>query len=90
MLSRIILTRTGAHLAPFTGTWRADAALLPNRAGHSMTRDNVNRRLDIAVARAALVHTNLAKHWHEARRRRCQAVFPHQRHGLAKKWIWIA
>jgi site-specific recombinase XerD len=42
-------------------TLSADAALLPNRAGHSMTRDNVNRRLDIAVARAALVHTNLAK-----------------------------
>jgi site-specific recombinase XerD len=42
-------------------TLSADAALLPNRAGHSTTRDNVNRRLDIAVARAALVHTNLAK-----------------------------
>lgn len=55
-------------------TLSADAALLPNRAGHSMTRDNVNRRLDIAVARAALVHTNLAK----------RSVSPHSiRHSTA-------
>lgn len=38
-----------------------DAALLPNRDGHPMTRDNVNKRLEIAVARAADVHTSLAK-----------------------------
>ena len=42
-------------------TLGADAALLPNRAGHPMTRDNVNKRLEIAVARAAAVHTGLAK-----------------------------
>lgn len=39
----------------------ADSALLPNRDNHAMTRSNVNQRLDIAVARAALVHTSLAK-----------------------------
>jgi site-specific recombinase XerD len=39
----------------------ADAPLLPNRAGHAMTRSNVTQRLDIAVARAAEVHTDLAK-----------------------------
>ncbi len=38
----------------------ADAALLPNRNGHPMTRDNVNKRLEIAVTRAADVHTSLA------------------------------
>jgi site-specific recombinase XerD len=42
-------------------TLGADAALLPNRDGHPMTRDNVTKRLDIAVARAADVHTSLAK-----------------------------
>lgn len=39
----------------------ADAALLPNRDGRAMTRSNVTQRLDIAVARAAEVHTSLAK-----------------------------
>jgi site-specific recombinase XerD len=39
----------------------ADAALLPNREGHAMTRSNVTQRLDIAVARAAEVDTSLAK-----------------------------
>jgi site-specific recombinase XerD len=38
----------------------ADAALLPNRDGHAMTRCNVTQRLDIAVARAAEVHSSLA------------------------------
>jgi len=38
-----------------------DAPLLPNRNGRTMTRSNVNKRLDIAVARAAEVHPNLAK-----------------------------
>jgi site-specific recombinase XerD len=55
-------------------TLSADAALLPNRAGHPMTRDNVNRRLNIAVARAAPVHTNLTK----------RSVSPHSiRHSTA-------
>lgn len=35
-------------------------ALLPNRDGHAMTRDNVTKRLDIAVARAATVYPSLA------------------------------
>ena len=42
-------------------TLGADAALLPNRDGHAMTRSNVTQRLDIAVARAAEVDTSLAK-----------------------------
>jgi site-specific recombinase XerD len=37
----------------------ADAALLPNREGHAMTRCNVCQRLNIAVARAAKVHSSL-------------------------------
>jgi len=37
-----------------------DSALLPNRDGHMMTRDNVNRRLAIAVARASKVFPSLA------------------------------
>ncbi|HUI58598.1 MAG TPA: tyrosine-type recombinase/integrase [Steroidobacteraceae bacterium] len=32
---------------------RAEAALLPNRDGHAMTRCNVGQRLDLALARAA-------------------------------------
>jgi site-specific recombinase XerD len=42
-------------------TLRTDAALLPNRDGHPMTRDNVRKRLEIAVARATDMHTSLAK-----------------------------
>ncbi len=42
-------------------TLSADAALLPNRDGHAMTRSNVTQRLGIAVTRAAKVHTGLAK-----------------------------
>lgn len=38
-----------------------DAILLPNRDGHMMTRDNVTKRLDIAVVRAAKVFPNLTK-----------------------------
>ena len=38
-----------------------DAALLPNRDGWAMTRSNVTQRLDLAVARAAKVHSSLAK-----------------------------
>ncbi len=38
-----------------------DAPLLPNRDGRAMTRSNVNKRLDIAVARAAEVHPSLNK-----------------------------
>jgi len=37
------------------------SALLPNRDGHAMTRFNVTQRLNIAVARAAKVHSSLAK-----------------------------
>ena len=36
-----------------------DSALLPNRDSHMMTRDNVNRRLAIAVARASKVFPSL-------------------------------
>src|SRR5664280_1700397 len=39
----------------------ADAALLPNRDGNAMTRFNVTQRLNIAVARAAKVHSSLSK-----------------------------
>jgi len=39
----------------------ADFALLPNRDGHAMTRCNVTQRLNIAVERAAKVHSSLAK-----------------------------
>jgi site-specific recombinase XerD len=39
----------------------ADAPLLPNRDGRAMTRNNVNQRLDVAVARAAEAHPSLAK-----------------------------
>jgi site-specific recombinase XerD len=35
--------------------------LLPNRNGRTMTRSNVNKRLAIAVARAAGVYPNLAR-----------------------------
>ena len=41
-------------------TLTVDAALLPNRNGHAMTRCNVTQRLDIAVARAAELDTSLA------------------------------
>jgi site-specific recombinase XerD len=41
-------------------TLTVDAALLPNRNGHAMTRCNVTQRLDIAVARAAELDTGLA------------------------------
>ena len=37
------------------------APLLPNRDGHAMTRYNVNRRLNIAVSRAAEIYPTLAK-----------------------------
>jgi site-specific recombinase XerD len=40
-------------------TLGADAALLPNREDHAMTRFNVTQRLNIAVARAAKVHSSL-------------------------------
>ncbi len=39
----------------------ADSALLPNRKGHAMSRFNVTQRLDIAVARAAKMHSSLSK-----------------------------
>ena len=40
-------------------TLGADAALLPNREGHAMTRCNVWQRLNIAMARAAKMHSSL-------------------------------
>jgi site-specific recombinase XerD len=43
------------------GSPGADAPLLPNRNGRAMTRSNVNKRLAIAVARAAEVYPNLAR-----------------------------
>ena len=42
-------------------TLGVDAALLPNRDGHAMTRFNVTQRLDIAVDRAAKMHSSLSK-----------------------------
>ena len=42
-------------------TLSENAALLPNRDGHAMTRDNVTKRLAIAVARAAKGRPGLAK-----------------------------
>ena len=42
-------------------TLSGDAALLPNRELQTMTRANVNQRLDIAVTRAAKTHRSLAK-----------------------------
>ena len=42
-------------------TLRGEAALLPNRDGHAMTRCNVAQRLDLAVARAATSQPSLAK-----------------------------
>ena len=39
---------------------KANAPLLPNRHGRTMTRANVNQRLQLAVARAANVHPSLA------------------------------
>ncbi len=39
---------------------KANAPLLPNRHGRTMTRANVNQRLKLAVARAANVHPSLA------------------------------
>ena len=38
-----------------------DAALLPNRDGHAMTRCNVTQRLNIAVAHATQEHSSLSK-----------------------------
>jgi site-specific recombinase XerD len=40
---------------------RGEAVLLPNRDGRPMTRSNVARRLNFAVARAATQHPSLAK-----------------------------
>jgi integrase/recombinase XerC len=42
-------------------TLDTSAPLMPNRHGRTMTRANVNQRLDIAVRRAAEVHRSLAK-----------------------------
>jgi site-specific recombinase XerD len=46
--------RTNPQLGP-------EAALLPNRDGHAMTRCNVAQRLDLAVARAGISQPSLAK-----------------------------
>lgn len=40
---------------------REGAPLLPNRAGHAMTRSNVEKRLTLAVQRAAAQHPSLLK-----------------------------
>lgn len=40
---------------------RGETVLLPNRDGRPMTRSNVARRLNLAVARAATQHPSLAK-----------------------------
>jgi site-specific recombinase XerD len=42
------------------GPLPGDAVLLPNRSGKPMTRCNVEQRLELAVARAANEHPNLA------------------------------
>ena len=42
-------------------TLGAEAPLLPNREGHAMTRDNVNKRLEIAVAQAEKALPDLSK-----------------------------
>ena len=39
----------------------SEAALLPNRSGHAMTRCNVGQRLDLAVTRATATMPTLAK-----------------------------
>ncbi len=64
--------------------WGATAPLLPNRNGRAMTRSNVNKRLEIAVARAASsipassrahlasLGAALHRHAHAAIRRRLQ------------------
>ncbi len=51
-------TRAWLRCNPSLGS---DEPLLPNRYGKTMTRSNVNQRLNIAVARAADVHPGLAK-----------------------------
>jgi site-specific recombinase XerD len=53
---------------------KANAPLLPNRFGRPMTRANVNQRINLAVARAAKAHPNLAQ----------RAISPHSvRHSTA-------
>lgn len=44
----------------YNPTLRSNAALLPNRDGHAMTRFNVTQRLDIAVSRAAEMYSSLS------------------------------
>lgn len=44
----------------YNPTLGSDAALLPNRDGHAMTRFNVTQRLDIAVSRAAEIYSGLS------------------------------
>jgi len=45
----------------YNPTLGTDAALLPNRDGHAMTRGNVTQRLDIAVAKATEKFSSLSK-----------------------------
>lgn len=49
------------HWLRLNPSMRRDSALLPNRDGHPMTRSNVEKRLDIAVARAIPQCRSLAK-----------------------------
>lgn len=45
----------------YNPTLGRDAALLPNRDGHAMTRGNVSQRLNIAVVKATEKFSNLSK-----------------------------
>jgi site-specific recombinase XerD len=57
---------------------RGDVPLLPNRHGKPMTRSNVEQRLDLAVARAAMTHPGLAN----------KRISPHTiRHTLAMRML---
>jgi len=62
--STVVEVRAWLRLNP---TLRGEAALLPNRFGHAMSRSNVAQRLDLAVARAAAKEPGILK----------KAVSPH-------------
>jgi site-specific recombinase XerD len=60
------------------GSLRGEGPLLPNRHGEPMTRSNVEQRLDLAVARAAVKHPGLAN----------KRISPHIiRHTLAMRML---
>jgi site-specific recombinase XerD len=62
--STVVEVRAWLRLNPML---RGEAALLPNRFGHAMSRSNVAQRLDLAVARAAAKEPGILK----------KAVSPH-------------